>query len=302
MVPILPYLLSRPAHAHQGVTRLVGLQDYSQLPDAEPWVWLTWDLHPSVIIGCLALTVLYLWLARRWPGPGDVLEPWRRRRFAAAMVILLVSLQGPMHHLADNYLFSAHMLQHLLLTLFFPPLFITAIPPWMVQRLVDVRGVGAVVRWVTSAGAAFFLYNAVLALWHLPFLYEATMQDHGVHIVEHLLFLATAVLAWWPIYGTLPELSPLGFGMRAVYLFLLSLPMKLLGALITVSDDVLYGFYATVPRVSGLDPLADQRLGGLIMWVPTGLVIWVSIGVLFFRWWASEQPPPRPYLIHPAPR
>src|SRR3989442_5617595 len=99
------------------------------------------------------------------------------------------------------------------------------------------------------------------------------------HIVQHLVFLTTAVLMWCPVLSPVPELPRLHYAGQMLYLFLLGIPMSVVGALITLADQVLYPFYAAAPRVFGLPPLADQQIGGLMMWVPGGLVFWVAMTV-----------------------
>jgi putative membrane protein len=93
---------------------------------------------------------------------------------------------------------------------------------------------------------------------------------------------------WWPILSPVPELPRIPYPGQMLYLFLLGLPMSLTGALITLSDGVLYPFYAAAPRVWGLDALADQQIGGLLMWVPGALALWGAMTVVWFRWSAWE--------------
>ena len=123
----------------------------------------------------------------------------------------------------------------------------------------------------------------------LPQFYEAALQHHPLHIVQHLAFLATAVIMWWPVLSPLPELPRASYGTQLLYLFALGLPMSLAGALITLADGVLYPFYVSAPRVWGLTPAADQQLGGLLMWVVGTIYLWVAASVVWFRWAAREE-------------
>src|SRR6266511_4127312 len=133
------------------------------------------------------------------------------------------------------------------------------------------------------------LFTTPIVLWHIPRFYEAALRHHNLHILQHLVFLATAVLMWWPILSPVPELPRLPYPAQMLYLFLLGIPMSVTGALITLSDGVLYPFYAAAPRVWNLSPLADQQIGGLLMWVPGGLVLWLAMTVVWFRWGAREE-------------
>jgi putative membrane protein len=124
----------------------------------------------------------------------------------------------------------------------------------------------------------------VIAGWHLPVFYNAAMENHGIHIVEHLMFMAAAVLMWWPLTSQLPELPRLAYPGQMLYCFLMTLPMSVVAIYITMADSVLYPFYSSAPRIMKLSPMEDQLLGGLIMWVPGGLLFVIIMSVVFFKW------------------
>jgi putative membrane protein len=245
--------------------------------------WSRWDLHPSVVIGLVLLGGLYAFL-------GGLKAPRRHvASFAAALLVLFVALNGPLHNLSDVYLFSAHMAQHLLLTLVFPPLLLYGLPAWVVRPILAPPWVTALARVATRPVVAAATFTAPIVLWHVPLFYEAALRHHGLHIAQHLVFLATAVLMWWPILSPVPELPRIPYPGQMLYLFLLGLPMSLTGALITLSDSVLYPFYAEAPRVwKHMDALSDQQIGGLLMWVVGGLALWGAMTVVWFRWSAWE--------------
>jgi len=266
--------------------------------------WNSWNLHPSVVIGLVLLAGLYVY----WGG----LQAPRRKivAFAGALLVIFGALNGPLHNLSDSYLFSAHMAQHLVLTLLFPPLLLYGTPAWVVRAppLLRVRWVMALARVVTRPLAAAALFTAPIVLWHVPVFYEAALRNHNVHILQHLVFIATAVLMWWPILSPVPELPRLPYLLQMLYLFLLGIPMSITGALITLSDTVLYPFYAAAPRVWGWAPLDDQKIGGLLMWVGGGFVLWVVVTVVWFRYAAREERDdveeggaPRPQALAPIP-
>ena len=245
--------------------------------------WQRWDLHPSVIIGLVLWGGLYVYL-------GGLRAPRRRAAsFGAALLVLGLSLNGPLHNLSDGYLFSAHMVQHLVLTLVFPPLLLYGTPAWVVRPLVRPRWLSRLARRATRPLAAGVLFSVPITLWHFPQFYEAALEHHPLHIVQHLVFLATGVVMWWPVLSPTPELPRASYLTQLLYLFTLGLPMSVAGALITLSDDVLYPFYAAAPRVWGLAPLADQQLGGLVMWVGGTIYLWVAATVVWFRWSAREE-------------
>jgi putative membrane protein len=252
-------------------------------PPPAPPPWQQWDLHPSVIVGLALLGGLYVF----W---GGLAAPRRRvASFAAALLVLGLALNGPLHNLSDSYLFSAHMVQHLVLTLVFPPLLLYGTLASVVRPLLEPGGVLQFARWATRPLAAGVLFSAPITLWHFPQFYEAALEHHPLHIVQHLVFIATAVLMWWPVLSPVPEVPRASYPTQLVYLFLLGFPMSLAGAFITLADGVLYPFYVSAPRVWGLTPLADQQLGGLLMWVVGTIYLWAATSVVWFRWSAREE-------------
>ncbi len=243
-------------------------------------------VHPSTVIGVIGLGALYLWRARHAPAEVAGRSPTtgQRASFFVALATILLSLNGWLHDLSASSLFSAHMVQHLVLTLVAPPLLILGTPGWMLRPALRWRGVGPVARFVTRARIAFVLFNLVIIAWHLPELYEFAMEHHNIHIVQHLCFMVAATLMWWPILSPMPELPRLSYPLQMLYLFLMTIPMSIVAVCIAYADHALYPFYAAAPRVWGITPMQDQLIGGLIMWIPGGLFFFTVISVIFFRW------------------
>ena len=245
--------------------------------------WLTWSIHPSTVIGLVALGALYLWRLRQAKGDEHA-SVLRRISFLAALLVIFASLNGPIHDLSDTYLFSAHMVQHLMLTMLMPPLLIAGVPGWMLRPLLRSRAIASIARVVTRPVACFAIFNIVIAMWHLPVFYNAAMDNHNIHILEHLMFMAAAVLMWWPLTSQLPELPRLSYPGQMLYCFLMIMPMSIVAVYISMADRVLYPAYAAAPRITSLSPLEDQLLGGLIMWVPGGMIFMIIMSVIFFKW------------------
>jgi len=268
-----------------------ALYPYRAQPAARAALW-PWRWEWSVLAGCALLGSLYLlaigpWrlrLGARVPG----FERGRAALFLSGLGVVALALDGPIHDLSDLYLFSTHMVQHLLLAQLFPPLFILGVPLWLWKRLLRPRAAGAAWNLLAGVPAGFVLYTLVFSIWHVPVLYNLMMREHGFHIVMHLMVMATALLMWWPVLGDEAVARPLSPGARMLYLFLLGTPMMAVAALITFANRPLYEWYAFAPRLWGLTAVEDQRLGGLIMWVPGGLFYWIAMSVVYFRWAAEE--------------
>ena len=254
-----------------------------------------WLIEPVVTIGVVCLTILYLLAVgplRRRFGWAERVERRQIAMFLAAMAIIFAALQGPLHELSDYYSFSAHMVQHLLVTLIMPPLLLKGIPEWLIRPVLALPGVFPVARFLTSPFIAFALFNVVFALWHSPGFYQRALGDPAVHSLEHILFMSTAVLTWWPIFSPTALLPRLNDPLQMLYLFAQSIIPTVLGALITFADIVLYPFYAAAPRVIGLSPLDDQQAAGLLMWLGGAAIVLLVLTHRFFRWMEHDADEP----------
>jgi len=253
---------------------------------------MNWNFEPSVILGIVLASFVY-WLAagpwrRRFPGSAP-LTRGQSIGFALAMLALVVALLSPIDTLADHSLLLMHMVQHLLLTLVMPPLMLLGLPGWMLRPLLRVPLLRAVLSRLTKPLPAFIAFNAVFAAWHAPALYEATLTSDGIHLLEHFMFMGTALLTWWPILSPLPELPRASYPLQVLYLFLQSIIPTVLGGIITLAPDVLYATYQYAPRVWDLSAAEDQQWGGLIMWIPGSLIYLTALTAVFFIWFEGQE-------------
>ena len=146
------------------------------------------------------------------------------------------------------------------------------------RRVVRDRTVLSLGRILTNPALAFVVYNAVFLGWHFPAAYDLALNNHSVHVVQHLMFISVAVMMWWPVVAPVPELERIPDGpLLMLYVFAFGIPMTILSAFLTMSDRLIYPYYELAPRVTSLGPLEDQRLGGLLMWIPGMLIFWVAI-------------------------
>lgn len=254
--------------------------------------WADWSPHLSIVLGSLLLEALYL----LGVGPLRQRFAWADRvklsqvaSFSLGVLVFFLAEGSPLHDLSERYLFSAHMVQHILQTLVMPPLLLLGTPGWLLRPLLRFPPVMPVARLLTHPLVAFSLFNAIYLAWHLPTFYNAALLEHNVHILQHLLFISTAIITWWPILSPLRELPCLSHPAQMLYLFAQTVPQTLLGALLTFSNEAIYPYYAAAPPLWNTSPLLDQQVGGLIMKV-AGLVVWLlALCLVFFAWFHREE-------------
>lgn len=275
-----------------------------QQPPARVRLW-PWRWEWSVLLGCGLLALLYLLALGPWRArlgaPHDRFEHGRAAAYLASLAVVLVALDGPVHELSDQYLFSAHMVQHLLLAQVFPVLWLLGLPPWLAARLLRPSPLASAFHGVAGVPAGAVLHTLVFSLWHVPPLYDAMMRWHGLHIVMHLTLMVSAVLMWWPVLGGAAVRRPISGPAQMLYLFVITLPMMAVAAPLSLSAQPLYQWYRWSARVGGMSAIDDQHLGGLIMWVPGSLYDWGAISVIFYRWASRERRADLSPTVLPAP-
>ncbi|PZC50402.1 MAG: putative membrane protein [Chloroflexi bacterium] len=255
-------------------------------------VWLQWHFHPDIVIGVFLLQGGYLLGVTKLRSKYNLAPAVDKRKtvfFSVGVASLYLALSSPIHHLADNYLFSAHMIQHLILLLVVPPLLLTGTPGWLCRPIIRYRLTAYIANWLTRPVQAFAISGLVLGLWHLPQFYNATLTNHSLHVIEHVMFSLSAIIMWWPVLSPINEVPRASYPMQMVYLFLLTLPAGFIGAAITFSPRILYDFYATVPRLWSIDAVTDQQIGGLIMKIPGALAFFITMIFVFALWYQRDQ-------------
>jgi putative membrane protein len=235
---------------------------------------MSWDWEPSVVIGCAALAIGYLALVRR--------RLSRAPYFLAGVLLLLLDLVSPIDTLADRYLFSAHIVQHFVLALVIPPLLLLGTPAF------ELRVLGELERAIGQPPVSWLLGVGTMLVWHIPALFNAALASGGLHIVQHLSFLVTGTIFWWPILAPVENMRLPALG-GVAYLFSACLCCSLLGAFLTFAPVGLYPAYLNPPEhLWGLDPKSDQQLGGMLMWVPGCFVYLAAILSVVRRWYSEE--------------
>ena len=246
-----------------------------------------WHAHLDAWALIGGLVAVYLVALRRHPTRGAT----RRQvvAFLSGAAALLVASDWPVHDIAEGYLYSAHMAQHLLMTLVAALLLVVGTPEWMAQRLLRPRWLRATVRCLARPVPGLIQFNVILVLSHWPVVVEGTIRHHPLHFVAHAVLLLSAILMWMPVASPLREVPRLRPPMQMLYLFLQTIVPTVPASFLTFGTSPLYPIYATFPRLWGVDVLADQQMAGLIMKVAAGFYLWVIIAAIFFRWYASED-------------
>jgi putative membrane protein len=252
-----------------------------------------WHPHPDVWLLLVVLGGGYAWAVRHI-GPSKVhpIERAVTRRqvlaFAAGLLTIWVASDWPIHDVSEGYLYSVHMVQHLLLSLVAPPLLLVGTPDWLLRWVLGRRGI-AIARVVTRPLIALVMFNAVIVVTHIPAVVTLAATSEPFHFGAHVVLVGAAFCMWSPVVNPLLELPKLNYPARMFYLFLQSLVPTVPASFLTFGQTVLYRVYADGPGMWGISALTDQRTAGLLMKIVGGFVLWSVIAWYFFKWYAAEQ-------------
>lgn len=253
-----------------------------------------WHGHPDVWLLVVAVVAGYVIALRAWgpreaPAGEEVVTSRQKVWFAAGVVALWFGADWPIHDLAEDFLFSAHMVQHTLFSLVAPPLFLLGTPRWLLRKLLAPAGLNKRVRFLTRPLIAFIIFNVVIAVTHWGAIVDATLRSEPLHFTVHTILVGSAFLMWWPVVAPLPEMARLSVPGKMLYLFGQSIVPTVPASFLTFAKEPIYEFYTSVPRLWGIDVVTDQQIAGLIMKIGGGLLLWSIIAVMFFRWHSQEQ-------------
>lgn len=254
--------------------------------------WLQWALELDVLLLCLGLAAAYYYVVVRLRTRIGEASPVSRSQavtFSLGIVMIYAAAGSPMHELADTYLASAHMLQHILLMLVVAPLLLAGTPVWVWQALIRKPEVMRLARILTHPVMALAAFNAVFLLTHLPTTVDAQLERGWFHLLVHTSQVGAGLLMWWPILSKVPELPRLSYPSQMGYLFVQSLLPMVFASFIIFADSVFYSYYETAPGIWNISPIEDQQVAGMIMKLLGSVILWVFIAVAFFRWYQEEQ-------------
>lgn len=264
-------------------------------PQVELGEALEFHLHPEMIVIGAVLLLGYLYALRRWgpifhPRPDDPAASRNQRfLFVSGVITYLVAVGWPLHDLADHYLYSAHMVQHVLLGYLAPPLLLLGTPEWLGRALFGRGSAGRLYARLSRPLIAALAFNVAIAFIHWPLIVDMMVRNEAFHIGTHLLLFGTALLAWSSLCSPLPEVrGRLSEPVKMLYIFTMTLLPTIPASFLTFGETPLYAIYAETPNLFGFDARDDMQLAGLIMKSVVGLVLWIVIAVMFFRWAGKE--------------
>ncbi len=299
-VVLLWFLGVPPAHAHGGV-------------DSGQSVGAAWNWEPTVPLGILLAGALYVAGLRNWKNPSHPVNSWRRVSFFAGLGAILLALQSPLDPLSDH-LFLAHQVQHLLLRMVGPPLILLGAPLTPLLRGLPVAARQQVVRplagnpalrrlyaFLTHPMVAALLFLGTLFFWQGQGPHNLSLRNDIVHYLMHLSMLFSGILFWWVIIDPKPHRSRMPYVARALYLGFQIFPNTLLGAIVTFSPGVLYTAYGEVERLWGISLMADQAIGGTILWIPGDMMFLIAAGIMVGLWLRQEEEKGRAGAALPRP-
>jgi cytochrome c oxidase assembly factor CtaG len=255
-----------------------------------------WDATSAVWFAALGILIAYVWLIRRAPATANASN---YVALGLGLTLLLLAFISPIGTLADGYVFSAHMIQHLFLLLLVPLCLILAVPRATVEPLFKRARWNRLGYWLAVPLLGWILGVGAMWFWHVPSLCNVSTQNASVGGFRDTTFVLAGLAFWWPIYAPLPRyrMAPLP---GIAYLFSACLGCTLLGIYITFTTiSVCPAFahpvgHAAVMqelRASGFTPEVDQHLGGLLMWVPPCTLYVANIIALLCRWYSEGTSP-----------
>jgi putative membrane protein len=255
--------------------------------------WRHWHNEPYLVGGLVLLGWLWAVLAGPWRArlaPGAAFPRAKAFRFYAALAIFYLAVGSPLDQIGERFLFSAHMLQHQLLIYPAALLFLSGLPEWMVDPVVNRLSLRRVLSVIVHPVSAAVIFAVVLGCWHSPFLYEWALQDKVTHVMEHLMFFGAALVYWWPLQSPSRVLPPLRYAGQMLYLLGSTIALTPVFAFITFSHDILYPTYEYAPRLfAHFSPEDDQLLAGVGMQLVGVIVSMTVFGRAFYRWYGESQ-------------
>ena len=255
---------------------------------------LDWQPHPETWLLVSVLVIAYVsavsFVGPKLAPPGKVVATTAQKScFLLGVFALLLAEAWPLHEIAEQYLFSGHMVQHILFAFVAPPLLLLGIPVWMFRALLGKGLRFEIFRFLSKPAIGFLMFNMVIAAMHWSPVVNLQSSSALFHFAFHLTMITAGLCMWTNVVTPLPELGRMSEPVKMMYLFLTSIIPTVPASFLTFSESSFYSTYAEAPRLWGISVITDQRVAGLLMKIGAGLLLWGVIAVMFFRWYAREE-------------
>ena len=252
-----------------------------------------WTPHPDVwlIVGLLAAgyAIAIVRLGPRLAPGARAVSRFQVTCWSLGVFATWLASDWPIHDIAERYNYSIHMVQHLTFAMVVAPLLLLGTPAWLLRWVLGPPRLLHAVRMLARFVPALVVFNLVLVVTHWPFMVNESLHSGLVHFSLHAVLFISSLIVWLPIVSPLPEIPRLAPIMQMLYLFAWSVVPTVPASFLTFGSSPLYKYYETVPHLFGMTTLDDQQLAGLIMKIGAGLLLWMIIAVVFFRWASEEE-------------
>jgi putative membrane protein len=253
-----------------------------------------WTPQPDVwIVVGLVAALYYIAIVRLGPlhaPPGTpVVTRFQVTCWAIGVFGIWLAADWPIDVIGEKLNFSVHMVQHLVFLLLVAPFLLLGTPAWLARWILQPRWALRSARFLCRFIPALLFYSVAMAVVHVPAFMNTALTTEPVHLLSHTIMLVSSLVAWMPLVSPLPEIPRLQPVLQMVYLFFWSMVPLVIATIFVFSMHPVYSYYETVPHLWGLSTVDDQRIGGLLMQLPAGLLLWMIIAVVFFKWAAEEE-------------
>jgi len=254
----------------------------------------SWTPQPDVwiIVGLFA-ALYYIAIVRLGPThatPGlPVVTRFQVTCWSLGVFALWLASDWPIDVVGERLNFSVHMVQHIFFLLFVAPFLLLGTPAWLARWILQPRLLFRSARFLGRFWPALAFYSVAMAFVHWPVIMNASLRHEPIHLMAHTVMLVSSIVVWMPVLSPLPEIPRLVPAIRMVYVFSWSLVPLVIATVLIFSTTPVYTFYVNRPHLFGLSTVDDQRIGGVLMQLPAGLLLWLVIAIIFFKWAADEE-------------
>ncbi len=241
--------------------------------------------HPHYDVWALIITLIFFF---EFSSKNKTTKQKKRKIWYSGVVTLWIFTDYPIHDIGENFLFSIHSIEHLVLALVSPPLLLLGLHEDM-KKLISVKPFIAVLKLTSKPLIAFLIFNLVLVGMHWSTVVNLMVTNTFAHFLIHAVMILVSLNMWIPVIGFNDEIKPLGSAAKIGYLFLQSLLPTIPASFLALGTEPLYSSYVNVDNIFNISVINDQNLAGLILKLGGGIILWISILIIWMRWYQDEK-------------